>query len=50
MDMILAGAGSIKQQAILASKVFDTLSYYLPINEHELIYNQSLVQNPYYDR
>jgi hypothetical protein len=50
INMILAGAGSIQQQAVLASKVNDTLSYYLPINEHELIYNQSLVQNPYYDR
>lgn len=49
IDMILAGA-DIKQQAILKTKVYDTLSYYLPIAEHELIYNQNLVQNPYYDR
>ncbi len=49
IDMILSGA-DIKQQAILKTKVYDTLSYYLPIAEHELIYNQNLVQNPYYDR
>lgn len=49
IDMILSGA-DIKQQAILKTKVFDTLSYYLPIAERELTYNQNLVQNPYYDR
>jgi hypothetical protein len=49
INMILSGA-DIKQQAILRTKVFDTLSYYLPIAEHELIYNQNLVQSPYYDR
>jgi len=49
IDMILSGA-DIKQQAILKTKVYDTLSYYLPIAEHEIIYNQNLVQNPYYDR
>jgi hypothetical protein len=49
INMILSGA-DIKQQAILKTKVYDTLSYYLPIAEHELIYNQNLEQNPYYDR
>lgn len=49
INMILSGA-DIKQQAILRTKVFDTLSYYLPVAERELIYNQNLVQNPYYDR
>jgi starch-binding outer membrane protein, SusD/RagB family len=49
IDMILSGA-DVKQQAILKTKVYDTLSYYLPIAERELIYNQNLVQNPYYDR
>lgn len=49
INMILSGA-DIKQQAVLKTKVFDTLSYYLPIAERELIYNQNLVQNPYYDR
>jgi hypothetical protein len=49
IDMILSGA-DIKQQAILKTRVFDTLSYYLPIPERELIYNQNLQQNPFYDR
>jgi len=49
ISMILSGA-DIKQQAILRTKVYDTLSYYLPIPERELIYNQNLVQNPFYDR
>ncbi|RPI43387.1 MAG: RagB/SusD family nutrient uptake outer membrane protein, partial [Bacteroidetes bacterium] len=49
IDMILSGA-DIKQQAILKTRVTDTLSYYLPIPERELIYNQNLEQNPYYDR
>jgi hypothetical protein len=49
IDMILSGA-DIKQQAVLRTKVYDTLSYYLPIPEHEIIYNQNLVQNPFYNR
>ncbi len=49
INMILSGA-DIKQQAILKTKVFDTMSYYLPIAEREITYNQKLVQNPYYDR
>jgi hypothetical protein len=49
IDMILSGA-DIKQQAILRSRVYDTLSYYLPVPERELIFNQNLVQNPFYDR
>lgn len=49
IDMILAGA-DIQQQAVLRTKVFDTMSYYLPIPEHELLYNQNLKQNPFYDR
>ena len=49
IDMILSGA-DIKQQAILRTRVYDTLSYYLPVPERELIYNQNLKQNPFYDR
>jgi len=49
IDMILSGA-DIKKQAVLRTKVYDTLSYYLPISEHEIIYNQSLEQNPFYNR
>ncbi|MFC2089755.1 RagB/SusD family nutrient uptake outer membrane protein [Bacteroidota bacterium] len=49
IDMLLSGA-DIKQQAVLRTRVYDTMSYYLPIPEHELKYNQNLVQNPFYDR
>jgi len=49
IDMILSGA-DVKQAAILKTRVYDTMSYYLPIPEHELLYNQNLVQNPFYDR
>ncbi len=49
IDMILSGA-DIKQQAVLKTRVFDTLSYFLPIPERELIFNQNLKQNPFYDR
>jgi hypothetical protein len=47
--MILSGA-DVQKQAILKTKVYDTLSYYLPIPEHEILFNQNLVQNPFYDR
>jgi len=49
IDMILSGA-DIKKQAVLRTKVYDTMSYYLPIPEHEIIYNQNLEQNPFYNR
>jgi hypothetical protein len=49
IDMILSGA-DIKKQAILKTKVYDTMSYYLPLPENEILYNQNLVQNPFYDR
>ena len=49
INMILAGA-DIKQQAVLKTKVFDTLSYYLPIPQQDILYNQNLKQNPFYDR
>ncbi|MBN1927448.1 MAG: RagB/SusD family nutrient uptake outer membrane protein [Prolixibacteraceae bacterium] len=49
IEMILSGA-DVKQAAVLKTKVYDTMSYYLPIPEHELLYNQNLLQNPFYDR
>lgn len=49
IEMILSGA-DIKQQAVLRTRVYDTMSYYLPIPEHELLFNQNLDQNPFYDR
>ena len=47
--MILAGA-DIKRQAVLKTKVFDTMSYYLPIAERDILYNPNLEQNPFYNR
>jgi len=49
INMLLAGA-DVQQQAVLKTKVFDTMSYYLPIPEREIQYNPNLVQNPFYDR
>lgn len=49
IDMILSGM-DVQQAAILRTRVFDTLSYYLPIPERELEYNQNLKQNPFYER
>jgi hypothetical protein len=49
IDMILAGA-DIQRQAVLKTKVFDTMSYYLPIPEREILYNPNMVQNPFYSR
>jgi hypothetical protein len=50
IDMILSGAKDIQVRAILATKVYDTMSYYLPIPEQSILTNQNLIQNPYYDR
>ncbi|MCB8995536.1 MAG: RagB/SusD family nutrient uptake outer membrane protein [Bacteroidales bacterium] len=50
IDMILSGAANVQQRAILATKVNDTMSYYLPIPQRDIDYNQNLVQNPYYSR
>lgn len=49
IDILLAGA-DVQRAAILKTKVFDTMSYYLPIPEREIQYNPNLVQNPFYDR
>jgi hypothetical protein len=49
IDMLLAGA-DVQRAAILKTKVYDTMSYYLPIPEREIQYNPNLVQNPFYDR
>ena len=49
ISMILSSA-DVKQQAILRTRVYDTMSYYLPIPERELLYDQNLKQNPFYDR
>jgi hypothetical protein len=49
VNMIISGA-DVKQQAILKTKVYDTNSYYLPIPYGDILYNQNLTQNPFYDR
>lgn len=49
INMVLGNAG-VKERQVLKTRVYDTMSYYLPIPEDELIYNQNLVQNPFYDR
>lgn len=49
IDMLISGA-DIKQQAVLRTKVYDTMSYYLPIPENDIIFNPELKQNPFYDR
>jgi hypothetical protein len=49
INMILSGA-DVKQQAVLRTRVYDTMSYYLPIPEREVLYNPNLNQNPFYDR
>jgi hypothetical protein len=49
INMVLGNA-DVKQRQILKTRVYDTMSYYLPIPEDDLIYNQNLVQNPFYDR
>ena len=48
--MILATADDVKQVAVLRTKVVDTMSYYLPIPKGDLLSNQNLEQNPFYDR
>jgi len=49
INLILANAG-VQQRPILESQLTDTMSYYLPIPENEIIFNPNLLQNPYYDR
>lgn len=49
INMILSGA-DVKQKPILRAKVFDTLSYYLPIPDKDIRTNPNLIQNPYYER
>ena len=48
-EMLLEGV-DIKQQAILSAYVYDTLSYYLPIPDEDILYNPNLEQNPFYDK
>ncbi len=49
-DIILEKATDAKELAIMRTKVIDTMSYYLPIHENEILVNRNLIQNPFYDR
>ncbi|NJK84885.1 MAG: RagB/SusD family nutrient uptake outer membrane protein [Bacteroidales bacterium] len=49
LNMVIEGADA-KDRPILRSRLLDTMSYYLPIPENDILYNQNLEQNPYYDR
>lgn len=49
ISMILSGA-DIKQIPILRAKVYDPMSYYLPIPDKDIRTNPNLIQNSYYDR
>jgi hypothetical protein len=49
INSILSGA-DVRQQAILRTRVGDTMGYYLPIPENDILYNPNLEQNPFYDR
>ncbi len=50
MDILLSRASNAQMRAILRSKLTDTMAYYLPIFEDDIIYNSKLEQNPYYER
>jgi hypothetical protein len=50
MDILLGKATDANELAIMRSKVIDTMSYYLPVHEAEILYNKNMVQNPFYDR
>lgn len=50
MDILLGKAGDANELAIMRTKVIDTMSYYLPVHEDEILYNKNMVQNPFYDR
>ncbi len=49
MDILLEGA-DILELPSLRARVLDTMGYYLPIMERDLLYNPNLIQNSYYDK
>ncbi len=49
INMVLAKL-DVKQKAILRPRLLDTMSYFLPIPERDILSNPNLEQNPYYDR
>jgi len=50
INILLERATDVKERPIFEARVRDTMSYYLPIPEGDLTYNQSLEQNPFYNR
>jgi hypothetical protein len=49
IDVMLANVDAT-QQEILKARLNDTMSYYLPIPENDIVFNRKLLQNPFYDR
>jgi hypothetical protein len=49
IEILLQGS-DIKQRPIYRARLIDTMSYFLPIPENDILFNPSLRQNPYYDR
>jgi len=49
IEVLLQGS-DIKQRPVYRARLIDTMSYYLPIPENDILFNPNLRQNPYYDR
>ncbi len=49
IELLLQGS-DIKQRPIYKARLIDTMSYFLPIPENDILFNPNLKQNPYYDR
>ena len=47
---ILLSKASEEKEPILRGRILDPNGFYLPIPESDILYNEKLVQNPYYDR
>jgi hypothetical protein len=50
MDILIRKASNANEIAIMRTKIIDTMSYYLPVFEEEILYNKNMLQNPFYDR
>ena len=50
MDILIRKASNANEIAIMRTKIIDTMSYYIPVHEDEILYNKNMVQNPFYDR
>ena len=47
---ILLSKASDEKRPILRGRILDPNGFYLPIPESDILYNDKLIQNPYYDR